>query len=60
MKNLGVLLYSYMAICIDHLLHYVMATLDALAPVPMYRPALQRVRTHVSPGASAIRLRRIF
>jgi len=60
MKNLGIWLYRYMAIHVNHRLHHVLAVLDSLAPSPVYRPALQRVRTHVPPSVNDIRLRSDF
>jgi hypothetical protein len=60
MKNIGAWLYRYMAIHMDHLLQYVLALLDAMMPAPVSRPALQRVRTPVSPSLNDIRLRSNF
>jgi hypothetical protein len=60
MKNLGIWLYRYMAIHMNDGLHYVLAVLEALAPSPMSKPALQRVRTSVSPSVNDIRLRSDF
>src|SRR5437870_11526724 len=60
MKNLGIWLYHYMAIHVNQMLHHVLAVLDSLAPSPVYRPALQRVRTHVPPSVNDIRLRSDF
>ena len=60
MKNLGIWLYRYMTIRMDHMLHHVSTMLDAMAPSPMSRPALQRVRTSVSPSVNDIRLRSDF
>jgi hypothetical protein len=60
MKNIGIWLYRHMAIHTDHMLHHVLTTLDALMPAPMPRPALQRVRTPVSPSLNDIRLRSDF
>ena len=57
MKNIGILLYRYMAIHVDHMRHHVWAMLDAMMPAPVSRPALQRVRTPVSPSLNDIRLR---
>ena len=60
MKNLGIWLYRYIAIRMDHMLHHVVAGLDALAPFPVSRPALQRVSRPVSPGVNDLRLRSDF
>ena len=60
MKNLGIWLYRYMTMYMNHGLHHVLAVLDALAPSPMSRPALQRVRTPVSPSVNDIRRRSDF
>jgi len=60
MKNLGICLYRYIAIRMGHMLHHVSAVLDALAPSPVSRPALQRVRTPVAPSVNDIRLRSDF
>ena len=60
MKNLGIWLYRYIAIRMGHMLYHVSAILDALAPSPVSRPALQRVRTPVSPSVNDIRLRSDF
>jgi hypothetical protein len=60
MKNLGVWLYRYMAIHMNHGLHHALAVLDSLAPSPVYRPALQHVRTPVPPSVSDVRLRSDF
>jgi len=57
MKKLGVWLYRYMAIRMGHMLHRVLAMLDAMTPSPVSRPALQHVRTPVSPNLNDIRLR---
>lgn len=57
MKNIGILLYRYMVIRMDHILHHVLTGLDAMLPAPVSRPALQRVRTPVSPSLNDIRLR---
>ena len=57
MKNIGIWLYRYMAIHMDHMRHHVLAMLDAMMPAPVSRPALQRVRTPVSPSLNDIRLR---
>ena len=54
MNNIGNLLYSYMLIPLNKLLHHV---LDTMEPSPGSRPALQPVRTAVSPGVSDIRRR---
>jgi len=45
MKNIGIWLYRYMTMHVDHIL----AMLDAMLSDPVPRPALQRVRTSVSP-----------
>jgi len=60
MRNLGILLYCYMAIYMSHVLHPVLAMLNAVTSSPAYRPALQRVRTPVSPSVNDIRLRSDF
>ena len=60
MKNIGIWLYRYMAIHVDHMLHQALTVLDAMMPVPASRPALQRVRTPVSPSLNDIRLRSDF
>jgi hypothetical protein len=60
MKNIGNLLYRYMAVHMDHIRHHVLAMLDAMMPAPVSRPALQRVRTPVSPSLNDIRLRSDF
>jgi hypothetical protein len=60
MKNIGIWLYRYIAIHENHMLHHVWAMLDAMTPSPMYRPALQRVRTPVFPNLSDTRLRSDF
>jgi len=60
MKNIVFWLYRYMAIHMDHMLHHVLAPLDAMMPDPVSRPALQRVRTPVSPHLNDIRLRSDF
>ena len=60
MKKLGIWLYRYMTININHGLLHVLAVLDSLAPSPGYRPALQRVRTPVSPSVSNVRVRNDF
>jgi hypothetical protein len=60
MKNLGIWLYRYMAIHVDHMLHHMLAMLDAMMSAPVPRPALQRVRTPVSPSLNDIRLRSDF
>ena len=57
MKNIGIWLYRYMAIHMDHMRHHVLAMLDAMMPAPVSGPALQRVRTPVSPSLNDIRLR---
>jgi len=48
MKNIGIWLYRYMAMHVDHIL--------AMLSDPVPRPALQRVRTSVSPSLSDVRL----
>jgi hypothetical protein len=60
MKNIGIWLYRYMAIHMDHMRHHVLTMLDAIMPAPVSRPALQRVRTPVSPSLNDIRLRSDF
>ena len=60
MKNIGIWLYRYMAIHVNHMLHHVVAVLDAMRPSPRSRLALQRVRTPVPPSVSDIRLRSDF
>jgi hypothetical protein len=60
MKQIGILLYRYMAIHMDHLLHHVLTALDAMMPALVSRPALQHVRTPVSPTLNDIRLRSDF
>ena len=60
MRNIGIWLYRYIAIHTNHALHHVWAMLDAMTPSPVYRPALQCVRTPVSPNLSNIRLRSDF
>ena len=50
MKNIDVWLYRYIAIRANHVLTHVSAMLGAMTPSPAYRPALQRVRTPVSPN----------
>jgi hypothetical protein len=60
MKKIGVWLYRYMTIHVDHMLHHVLARLNAMIPAPVSRPALQRVRTPVSPSLNDIRLRSDF
>jgi hypothetical protein len=60
MKNIGIWLYRYMAMYLNHVLHLVLTVPDAMTPPPVYRPALQRVRTPVSPGVNDIRLRSDF
>jgi hypothetical protein len=57
MKNIGIWLYRYMAIHANRLRHLVWTVLDTTTPSPGYRPALQRVRTPVSPSVNDIRLR---
>jgi hypothetical protein len=60
MKNIGIWLYRYMAIHVDQTLHHLLALLEAMMPAPVSRPALQRVRTPVSPRLNDIRLRSDF
>jgi len=60
MKNIGIWLYRYMAIHMDHMRHHVLAMLDTMMPAPVSRLALQRVRTPVSPSLNDIRLRSDF
>ena len=60
MEKLGIWLYRYIAMYANHALHHVLAVLDSLAPSPVYRPALQCVRTPVSPSVNDIRLRSDF
>ena len=60
MKNIDIWLYRYIAIHVDHMRHHVLAMLDAMMPAPMSRPALQHVRTPVSPSLNDIRLRSDF
>ena len=60
MKNIGDWLYRYMAIHVYHMLHHILAMLDALMPAPVSRSALQRFRTPVSPSLNDIRLRSDF
>jgi hypothetical protein len=60
MKNIGVWLYRYIAIYVGHMRHHVLAMLDARRPALVPRPALQRVRTPVSPNVDDIRLRSDF
>jgi hypothetical protein len=60
MKSIGIWLYRYMAIHVDYLLYHVLAPLDAMMPTPVSRPALQRVRTRVSPSLNHIRLKDNF
>ena len=57
MKNIDIWLYLYIAIHMDHVLQHVWATLDAMMSAPVSRPALQRVRTSVSPNVNDIRRR---
>ena len=57
MRNIGIWLYRYMTIYVDHMWHHVLAMLDAMMPAPVSRPALQHVRTPVSPSFNDIRLR---
>jgi hypothetical protein len=49
MKNLGIWLYRYLAIHVNHMLHHVLVVPGSMAPSPMYRPAFQRLRTPVPP-----------
>ena len=60
MKNIGIWLYRYIAMHVNHILHHGSALLDAMMPAPVSRPALQRVRTPVSPSLNDIRLRSDF
>jgi hypothetical protein len=60
MKKIGIWLYRYMVIHVDHMLHHMLAMLDAMMPAPVSRPALQRVRTPVSPSLNDIRHKTIF
>ena len=60
MKNMGIWLYCHMAIHTDLMLHHMLTVLDAMMPAPVSRPALQRVRTPVSPSLNDIRLRSDF
>ena len=60
MKNIGIWLYRYIAIHMDRMLHDVLAMLDAMMPDLVSRPALQRVRTPMSPSLNDIRLRSDF
>jgi hypothetical protein len=60
MKNIGIWLYHYMTIHMGRMRDHVLAMLDALRPAPGSRPALQRVRTPVSPSVDDIRLRSDF
>jgi hypothetical protein len=60
MKNMGIWLYCHMAIHTDLMLHHMVTVLDAMMPAPVSRPALQRVRTPVSPSLNDIRLRSDF
>jgi len=60
MKKTDIWLYRYMAIHMDHILHRVLTMLDAMMPAQVSRPALQRVRTPVSPSLNDIRLRSDF
>ena len=57
MKKVGIWLYRYMAIHVYHMRHHGLALLDAMMSSPVSRPALQRVRTPVSPSLNDIRLR---
>lgn len=56
MKEISIWLYRYIAMY----LHHMLAMLDALQPDPAVRPALQRVRTSVSPSLNDIRRRSDF
>jgi len=60
MKNIGIWLYRYMVMHVDHMRHHMLAMLDAMRPDPVPRPALQRVRTPVSPSLDDIRFRSDF
>ena len=60
MKNIGIWLYRYIAMRADHMRHHGLALLDAMLPALVSRPALQRVRTPVSPSLNDIRLRSDF
>ena len=60
MKSIVIWLYRYIAIHVDHMLHHVLAMLDAMIPTPVSRPVPQRVRTSVSPSVNDIRLRSDF
>jgi hypothetical protein len=57
MKNIGIWLYRYIAIHTNHMRPHVWAMLDAMTPSPVYRPALQCVRTPMSPSIDDIRRR---
>ena len=57
MKNIDVWLYRYIAIRANHVLTHVSAMLGAMTPSPVYRPALQCVRTPMSPSIDDIRRR---
>jgi len=57
MKNIGIWLYRYIAIHTNHVRHHVWAMLGAMTPSPVYRPALQCVRTPMSPSIDDIRRR---
>ena len=60
MKEIGIWLYRYMAMHVAHMLHHMLAMLDAMRPDPVPRLALQRVRTPVSPSLNDIRFRSDF
>jgi len=60
MKRIVIWLYCYIAIHVDHMLHHALAMLDAMMSTPVSKPALQRVRTPVSPSLNDIRLRSDF
>jgi hypothetical protein len=60
MKNIGIWLYRYIVIHMDRMLHDMLAMLDAMMPDSVSRPALQRVRTPMSPSLNDIRLRSNF
>jgi len=60
MKNIVIWLYRYMAIHANQMLHHMLAMPDAMTPSPIYRPALQRVRTPMASSVNDIRLRSDF
>ena len=60
MKRIVIWLYSYMAMHMGHMLHHMLAMLDAMRPDPVPRPALQHVRTPASPSLNDIRFRSDF